>query len=231
MAARGWVRSTLAWVIRLSQALGLTAVLLAALVAGGVLHANTPAARRLTAALLTRELSSAFSGTITVGGVEHLSPYGVIATDLRVQDPNGATVLVLSDLKIKVDAIELADKYLFGESKVTLVVRHVRAERAEVFVIPDAKTGIPTIAAAFTPVPSAPTAPSTPPAVLTAYTRPTAAEASPESPWTARTAYGKAVPISAEGRSSANEHAPRHPRKVATGCCRPSNRSNAPTNT
>ncbi|MCB9577992.1 MAG: translocation/assembly module TamB domain-containing protein [Polyangiaceae bacterium] len=148
--------------IRLSQALGLTAVLLAALVAGGVLHANTPAARRLTAALLTRELSSAFSGTITVGGVEHLSPYGVIATDLRVQDPNGATVLVLSDLKIKVDAIELADKYLFGESKVTLVVRHVRAERAEVFVIPDAKTGIPTIAAAFTPVPSAPTAPSTP---------------------------------------------------------------------
>ncbi len=160
MAARGWVRATLRWVLHISAALGLALVFLAALAAGGVLHANTPLARRLTAALLTRELSGAFLGTITVGNVEHLSPYGITATDLRVQDPTGATVLVLSDLKIKVDAIELADKYLFGENKVTLVVRHVRAERAEVFIIPDPKTGIPSIAQAFTTTPSAPSTPS-----------------------------------------------------------------------
>lgn len=162
MAARRWVRVLLWWLGRVAFGLLLTAVFAGSLLLGAGLHLGTPTARRLTARLVTNALSDLFLGTVTVEGITHLGLRGLRVDDVRVSDEQGETVALLSDLRVHADAIDIADTLLFGGDKITIVVRHVRAERAEVFVVPDAATGLPTLVRAFTPTPSAPKAPSAP---------------------------------------------------------------------
>ncbi|MEZ4225436.1 MAG: translocation/assembly module TamB domain-containing protein [Polyangiaceae bacterium] len=160
MAVKERLRVVLLWVFRFAQVLGLTAVLTVSLCAGVILHASTPPARRLAAQLLTRGLSDFFQGTITISEVSEISLRGVTTPEARVQDPEGNTVLVVSDLRARTDVLGMVRTLLWGGQRISLVVNHVRAERAEVFIAPDDASGIPTIAAAFTPVPSPPSSTS-----------------------------------------------------------------------
>ena len=136
------------------KALGLSLVFGLAGGVGTVLHADLPASRRLVARALSAELSRFFKGNVHFAAVSSLNQDGIHARDIRVTDPYNDTVLVLSDLRVKVDWFRLAQKVLGDDSRITLVIRHVRTERAQVTIIPDPRTGIPTIEQAFTPQPT-----------------------------------------------------------------------------
>ncbi len=170
MAVRRHLRAALRWVFRLAKLLALSAVLTTSLAVGLLLHANTPPARRLAAQLLTRGLSDFFRGTVQIKEITKVSLNGVTSPEARVQDPDGATVLVVSELRARTDFVQMAKTVLWGGQRISLVIKHVRAERAEVFVIPEPDTGVPTIATAFTPV-DEPDPPSSEPSEEPRYVR------------------------------------------------------------
>jgi hypothetical protein len=132
-----------------SAALGLTAVFGVSCLAGLVLHLNLPAGRRLTAAVLTDLLSDLFRGSLSVAELNHIGPRGIVASEITVRDPAGRLVLHVDKLTADADVIDIAQKILFGGNKISLVIDHVRIEHADGAIVPDEKTGIPTIGSAF----------------------------------------------------------------------------------
>jgi translocation and assembly module TamB len=160
-------RRALALAGRVLAGIGLAGVFGGGLVAGIVLHINLPATRRVTSNFLARSLSGTFYGTLSIGGIERLDLRGATVSEVTVRDEGGNVVLVLSDVRIRTDVVALIGQVFNDDPKMTLVIRHVRAERAEVEVVPDPETGVPTLVRALTPVPpvakpSEPSAPSRP---------------------------------------------------------------------
>ncbi len=137
---------------RALAALGLTAVFLASTLAGFLLHLDLPAGRRLAAKALSRLLGDVFQGKVTVGRFDDIDADRIIASNVEVRDPQGNIVLEVSKLRAKADLPGIAQEILWGGQKIDIVIPHVRVEKAEGNILPDPKTGIPTIAAAFTPV-------------------------------------------------------------------------------
>lgn len=170
MALRRHLRAALGALFQLAKLLSLSAVLAASLAVGMVLHVNTPPARRVAARALTSELSDYFQGTVQIEQVDAITLHGVNAPEARVQDPKGETVLVLSELRAKADVVQLFKTVIWGGERISLVIQHVRAERAEVFIAPEPDSGIPTIATAFTPV-DRPSEPSSEPSGTPRYVR------------------------------------------------------------
>ena len=140
--------------VRLGQAVGLGGVFLAASAAGVVVHLDLPAGRRFAARALTELLSSTFRGKITIDHFNHIGLRSIAAADIRVSDPYGNEVLRVSKLKARANLARIARDIAFGSGDLTIWIEHVRIERAEGYIIPDADTGVPTLAGAFTPVPS-----------------------------------------------------------------------------
>jgi translocation and assembly module TamB len=137
------------------------AVLFVAASSGGLLwHLDLPATRRLTRTVLSTGLSRLFAGKFSVGVIEILRPDRVELGELAVLDPEGRQVLRVSGLRVHAELWSLAWQLLGGGSK-TILIDHVRAERVECQVIPNPKTGIPTLAEAFAVAPSKPGRPGT----------------------------------------------------------------------
>lgn len=147
------LRSTAKLVLRLVGVLALCALFVAAGALGLALHANLPAGRRIAATTITRMLSQTFQGAITLGTIRRLDLNGLEVDQVHVTDPWDNQVLVLTDVRVRADLDQIAKEILFGGEKITVVIRHIRSERAEVQIIPAPGTGIPTIERAFTPVP------------------------------------------------------------------------------
>ena len=149
--ARRSLRRALRYLARLGAAVGILSLLIASAAVGLVLHLDMPAGRRVTARLLSEFLSSTFRGTLTVGKVERVTSRGITARDIVVQDEYGNTVLKVDQLRGRADLVEIMDDLLMSDApKVTIVIRHARVENAESYIIPDPRTGEPTIAGAFT---------------------------------------------------------------------------------
>jgi hypothetical protein len=166
MPRRPGTRRLLRVVGRVLAALGLLATFLAATLAGLLLHLDLPAGRRLAARALSQLLGDLFQGTVTIGRFDDIDLSSVTASNIEVHDPQGKLVLEVSELRAKADLPAIAEEVLWGGQKLDIVIPHVRIEKAEGNILPDPVTGVPSIAAAFTPVvrPSKPGAkPSGPP--------------------------------------------------------------------
>lgn len=157
------LRLTARSIVRLLSAAVIALVFAVAAVFGVVLHVDLPAGRRIAAATLTRLLSRTFKGDLVIERIERAHWYGVIASDITVTDPRGNVVLRADRLRARANLPELVREALLGAGRLEIGISHVRIERAEVYVIPDPETGVPTIAEAFTPVAAEQPTPSTEP--------------------------------------------------------------------
>ena len=137
--------------------LGLAVTFVAGLGGGIALHIDLPASRRLASDLLSRSLVGVFHGELRTGEIQELSLRGATLNEVTVKDEGGNTVITLHDLRVRTDVLSLLHEVLTADERITLIVRHIRAGRADVLVIPD-ESGVPTLARALTPVPSAPSA-------------------------------------------------------------------------
>jgi hypothetical protein len=153
LSSRPRLRRALRGVSGVVSALGLCAVFGAA--AGGalLLHADLPAFRREGSRLLGGLLAATFQGQVSVGSVEHVSAYALRARDIVVRDAEWRVVLRLSQISAQADVLEILRRLLLGGDKVTIVVQHVRVERAEAHIIPG-EDGTPTLVRALTPAAS-----------------------------------------------------------------------------
>lgn len=147
------------WLRRVLSGLLLVTVFLATFVAALILHAGTPPGRRALADGLTSGLSALFQGQVTIGRLDAVGLRRVVATELTVRDPEGAIVLEIERLRVHAQLPVLAYRALLGVGRQTLVIDHVRADGVRCALLPDADTGVPSIARAFTPYPRT-TAPS-----------------------------------------------------------------------
>ena len=116
----------------------------------------------VVAVTLTSLLSRTFKGELSVGRIDRANLRGVVAADFVVTDRYGQVVLRASRVRARANLPALLEEVLFGGRRLDLAVRNVRIERVDVYVLPDPRTGIPTIAEAFTPEPSEPDPPGTP---------------------------------------------------------------------
>jgi hypothetical protein len=141
------------------SAVGLTAVF--GVGAGGALlaHLNLPAARRASAEVLSNTLQDLFRGQVSIGSITHVSPRQVEAQDIVVRDEAHRVVLKVTRLTAQADLLDILKRLVTPREKLTIVVNHVRVERAEADIIP-AADGIPTLAHAFMPRQKSSTPPS-----------------------------------------------------------------------
>jgi hypothetical protein len=148
---------------RVGEGAGLALVFASGSLLALLLYTNLPAGRRLLADALQRLLSGTFYGNFTIDAVDHLSLGELRAHGITVRDPDGRVVLTVSTLDADADLAGLARKVLRGKGTVTLRIDHARVERAEVYLMPGHDGNVPSIADAFTPLPSkTPSAPSSP---------------------------------------------------------------------
>ncbi|HYQ17040.1 MAG TPA: hypothetical protein VEQ58_14815, partial [Polyangiaceae bacterium] len=117
------------------------------------------AGRRASATLLADLLVDLFQGEVTIGAITKLSPSEAQAEDVVVRDQNHRVVLKVTRLTAQADVLDIVTRIVRGDEKLTIVVNHVRVERAEADVIP-AEDGLPTLAHALTPRPTPSTGPS-----------------------------------------------------------------------
>lgn len=131
-----------------AAAVGTIALSLAASVA---LHANTPLARRVLARLASDAASSVLGGRVVIETPSELGPSRIVVPLATLSDSSGTRVLSLSDVRVDVSLRRVAEELLFDRARPTIVVNHVRVERADVTLVADPQTGVPTIAQALAP--------------------------------------------------------------------------------
>lgn len=154
MAQRpGPSRRLLSGLVTIVSAIGVVALFGAGVSLGLLGHLNLPAGRRASAAFLGRTLADVFQGQLTVGSIVKVTPAEVEAEDVVVRDPNGHIVLKVTRLTAQADVLDILKRVVRRDEKLTIVVNHVRVERAEADLIP-APDGLPTLAHALTPRPS-----------------------------------------------------------------------------
>ncbi len=147
-------------VTTLLSVVGVTAVFGVGFTAALLGHLNLAAGRRATASFLSSTLADLFQGEVSIGAVTRVSPDEVVAEDIVVRDQAHRVVLKVTRLTAQADLLDILTRIVRGDQKLTIVIDHVRVERAEAEIIPD-EDGLPTLAHAFFPRPSPTSAPST----------------------------------------------------------------------
>lgn len=122
-----------------------------ALGVGLVLHLDTALGRRVVATLTSRFLSDLFRGSFEIATftdlqIDHLSTPRVV-----LRDEDGNRVIELEQLKVNADAIEIVRDLVRSDDKLTIVLPHIRVERAETSVLPHGDTQELTLVRALTP--------------------------------------------------------------------------------
>jgi hypothetical protein len=134
--------------LRALALLGIVCLFLTGFTAALVGHLNLAAGRRATATIVGRSLAGLFRGQVSIGSISRVSPSEVTAQDIVVRDPAHRVVLKVNRLTAQADVLDIARRLLRGDEKLTIVINHVRIERAEAEVIPG-DDGLPTLAHAF----------------------------------------------------------------------------------
>jgi TamB, inner membrane protein subunit of TAM complex len=150
---------------RVGEGAGLVLVFASGSLLALLLYANLPAGKRLLATTLERALSATFYGNFTIDAIDHFSLHGLQARGITVRDPDGRVVITVTALSATADLVGLGRELWLGTGTVTLRIDHTRLERAEVYLMSrlNGDSDAPTIADAFTPLPSeTPRAPSAP---------------------------------------------------------------------
>ena len=125
-----------------------------AVVGGALLHANVLPARRLAARVLSDVLTKTFKGRITIQQIDHIDAGGFEGADAFVADPSGARVLTVFGLRGRASLVDIAQRIASGSRYIEIDIAQARAEHADAVIVPD-EEGIPTLARAFEPRPSA----------------------------------------------------------------------------
>lgn len=139
---------------------GLALTFTAALVAGVLLHAGTPAFRRTVAAATDRVMGELFAGKIGLDDVTELSlgRRGTVrARQVKILSPDGTRVVMANDVRAEIDLVALARSLTSGGAPVVQIER-VDVTTADVALHVDA-AGVPEIARAFAPARREETAP------------------------------------------------------------------------
>jgi hypothetical protein len=131
------------------KALGLTAVFVVATAAGVSLHVDLPPARREVARRVESLLNGTFQGRFAIRSIDRISSRTLRISEVLVRDPRGTLVLVVKGLRVRSDAYDILSEFLEDDAETKLVFSHVRAERADVTIVPDPVSGVPTIGTAF----------------------------------------------------------------------------------
>lgn len=137
--------------------LGRTIVLLCsfagATLGGVMLHANTPAFRRMAASIGNEIMGGIFEGKIVVTNVRslRLGRYGSLAVDkAEILDPDGKPVIVAENVEGTIDLYRLIDSVTAGKGPVVDLSRSSFG-KSEVILDVDPKTKTPKIALTFQP--------------------------------------------------------------------------------
>ena len=140
-------RRALGWV---STALGTLLVFVGATVAGVLLHANHPDARRWIAAEGSRALGGILGGTVTLEHIAHLGLGGVDGVRARVFAPDGRQVLYVDGLRVRLSPLDLARGLLEDSGALSIRLDEVDVDYADVWLDADSEGEI-LLARAFTP--------------------------------------------------------------------------------
>jgi translocation and assembly module TamB len=89
-------------------------VFVAGIVAGTLLHMNTPAARRIAVTQVNTLLAPSFRGKIRIEGLEGLGLGGITGANVTIDDPTGRPVLVASGVRVRVKTLAAVRSALFG---------------------------------------------------------------------------------------------------------------------
>jgi hypothetical protein len=155
-------RRLLSGLVGILSVVGVAALFGAGATAALVGHLNLPAGRRATASFLGSTLADLFQGELSIGSITKVSPLEVEAEDIVVRDQAKRIVLKVTRLTAQADVLDILQRIVRGDQKLTIVVDHVRVERAEADLIP-ADDGLPTLAHALTPKPTPAGSPSSGP--------------------------------------------------------------------
>jgi hypothetical protein len=138
--------------------LAIGAVFVVAAVAGVGLHLGVPAVRRAVVARVDAALATAFAGRVTVEHLGRLTARSVDGVDVRVDDPEGRTVLVVEGVRAHVSLLGTLLSVVRGGA-IAVDVADITAARADVDLDAD-ESGTPRIARAVAPrTPSSPEKP------------------------------------------------------------------------
>ncbi|HKY37788.1 MAG TPA: translocation/assembly module TamB domain-containing protein [Polyangiaceae bacterium] len=130
------------------SALGLTAVFGVGAAGALLAHLNLPLARRASADVLSSTLQDLFRGQVSIGAITQITPNQVEAQDIVVRDEAHRVVLKVTRLTAQTDLLDILKRVIAPREKLTIVINHVRVDRAEAHIIP-AEDGLPTLAHAF----------------------------------------------------------------------------------
>ncbi len=122
-----------------------------------VFHLDLPAGRRYAAHTVAGVLNDLFKGSFEISGLSQLSERRLGASRVTVRDPEGRVVLVVKGLRAEFDGLEIVKTLMSSSQSVTLIVPHIRVERAEAFIEPHEGSGVLGIARAFELEPKAKT--------------------------------------------------------------------------
>jgi autotransporter translocation and assembly factor TamB len=145
------------WAARVLAALGLAGVFVAAAVAGVILHSDLPVSRRLAARFVQEALTGVLGGKVVSAPLGQVTPTHVTVPSIALYDAYAHRVLTLDGVRVDLSLRALVHDLLLGSSTGAVVVSHVQVTSATVALLPDPKTGEPTLVHAVLP----PRAPST----------------------------------------------------------------------
>lgn len=148
MARRGLASSGLRWALALASALVWTLVFLGAAALGLVLHADLPPLRSALSGALNRSLQGNYPGRIEIASIDQLGPTNASARRVDVFDEHGRRVLTLEGIKLRFRPLQLLESLLLAGNP-PWVIEHVRVDRSQVLLVPDAASGEWTLARAL----------------------------------------------------------------------------------
>jgi translocation and assembly module TamB len=140
--------------------LGTLAVFVVSLVLGVVLHANTPAARRLAMSEVNALLAPSFQGRIRIEHLGGLGLLGVSDANVSIDDPGGRPVLVAHGIRVRVATLAAVRSALFGtRDPLTVELSEVTIDAVEARLDSDPQ-GQLDLVDAFAPRTTAPPSPT-----------------------------------------------------------------------
>lgn len=141
---------------RALRTIGLASVFVVAAAGGIVVHANLPLTRQLIARTLSAVLSDVLTGEVRIETLGLVSLTQVTTPSAVLYDSAGHQVLALKGVRIDASLRTVLRDLLTAQSRMRVIVDHLRVERADVDLIPDPVSGEPTIVRAISPTTTEP---------------------------------------------------------------------------
>jgi hypothetical protein len=114
-----------------------------------VFHLDLPAGRRFATRTVAGFLTELFQGSVEIDGIDKLSANRLRAGRVTVKDPEGNVVLRVQGLHAEFDGIDLLQRLLSSDDRLTVIVPNIRIDHADAFIEPHAASGYLGIARAF----------------------------------------------------------------------------------